>query len=863
MRTTKNSKKIALNYVNPTKLEKINNKKIFSPGKIVVTTLNNKNIQIEQNDYSEEGLIKNLNDNKEFNEEEEFNLDMISQKYMNNNIKEEEEDEENSIEEKNKEEYNYDEENIDNNNNEFNNNIEYINNKYINDIDNNNNNNENFDYKEYVYQNMENLENDDENNKNEEENNEKEKDEEEENYELNEKYNLPLSINYNKKKIKIEEKLNNNNEKKEEENLEYKKSENEIDEIFNVEKNIEENQNDNEDINNKYENEDNNNEDNMKENENRKEINYEDYILNALSKLKKNKSLKLEKEDKNELIQQYNNTEPNNILEQKKKDNLFSVSSNINSNKTLNEDDFNIFKDNNSINLLPEINKVNKEEEKIIQEGIKFGIDETGNPLNISAFFEEGNKRKKLIAYIIQNNNISDNYLVDTKGNILQKSEEGDYLYKDNDTFVVIKDFDVKHPELRIFGHRSYIFGKKNKESLIKNKDIIDKKNKTDKIFEYDSLKVNEKYNNNFYNDDEIEKRLFNNNINKYNNIHSNTKGKDNFDELMSIWRERYGQKNNYKEIKYNNYSYNYEDRIIQRTNSILKMASEKLNKYDNNIKYNNIENKANSEINYIKKYPRLAISKKYNIPIYDKNILNKNYENPLLRKKGNSYSNKITKIMNNPLLKSKNLLENIGNDNNNKDIKYNKIEINTKNILNKKNSYKRNVETKNNLIKNKGDNIERNNLTYKRIDIKNNSVINNNIYNNITKINELNNKRRNKRYSILSNEANEVIKDYNISHKYILNKKNKTFTNENNINNFNFVSIRNKNSFSINLNNNNDKNYYKIKRELNNKFNNKMKSFSFSKLYEANNNIIKVNKRIMNNRDNDNNFHKKKRYNI
>ena len=166
-------------------------------------------------------------------------------------------------------------------------------------------------------------------------------------------------------------------------------------------------------------------------------------------------------------------------------------------------------------------------------------------------------------------------------------------------------------------------------------------------------------------------------------------------------------------------------------------------------------------------------------------------------------------------------------------------------------------------LKQNKGDNIERNNLTYKRIDIKNNSVINNNIYNNITKINELNNKRRNKRYSILSNEANEVIKDYNISHKYILNKKNKTFTNENNINNFNFVSIRNKNSFSINLNNNNDKNYYKIKRELNNKFNNKMKSFSFSKLYEANNNIIKVNKRIMNNRDNDNNFHKKKRYNI
>ena len=46
--------------MNPSKLEKIDNKKIFSPGKIVITTLNNNNIQKEQNEYSEEGLIKNL-----------------------------------------------------------------------------------------------------------------------------------------------------------------------------------------------------------------------------------------------------------------------------------------------------------------------------------------------------------------------------------------------------------------------------------------------------------------------------------------------------------------------------------------------------------------------------------------------------------------------------------------------------------------------------------------------------------------------------------------------------------------------------------------------------------------------------------
>jgi hypothetical protein len=137
MRTTKNSKKIASNYMNSSKLEKIDNKKIFSPGNIVITTLNNNNIQIEQNDYSEEGLIKNLNDNKKFNEEEEYNIDMINQKYINNNINEEDEE---SSKEKKEEEYNYNEENSDNNNDKFNNNVEYINNEYINEIENNNEN---------------------------------------------------------------------------------------------------------------------------------------------------------------------------------------------------------------------------------------------------------------------------------------------------------------------------------------------------------------------------------------------------------------------------------------------------------------------------------------------------------------------------------------------------------------------------------------------------------------------------------------------------------------------------------------------------------------------------------------------------
>ena len=57
-----------------------------------------------------------------------------------------------------------------------------------------------------------------------------------------------------------------------------------------------------------------------------------------------------------------------------------------------------------------------------------------------------------------------DNYLVDIKGNVLEKKEDGDYLYKDGDTYVVIKDFDVKHPDQKIPTHRSFIRREKTKK---------------------------------------------------------------------------------------------------------------------------------------------------------------------------------------------------------------------------------------------------------------------------------------------------------------------------------------------------------------------------------------------------------------
>ena len=70
---------------------------------------------------------------------------------------------------------------------------------------------------------------------------------------------------------------------------------------------------------------------------------------------------------------------------------------------------------------------MNKNEE--IPEGAKFGIDETGNPVNLSSQLKDvgKNNNKKLIAFIMQkedeeNNKI--NYLMDKNGNVLEKPKK-------------------------------------------------------------------------------------------------------------------------------------------------------------------------------------------------------------------------------------------------------------------------------------------------------------------------------------------------------------------------------------------------------------------------------------------------------
>ena len=726
--------------------------------------------------------------------------------------------------------------------------------------------------------------------------------------EYNEKYNLPLAIEHEKGKeiILMENNINKNEDEKNIElnnNLLEKKNDlingqeifnkitnkiNDINEEINIEKNSKEKDNNINDLKDKNQIKDIINDTKPKTEDKIKEDNieedYEDYILNTLAKLKKNHKIKPNKENKIFSISKYlkkekkqtdniynpilklekigkNITQRNNsiddIISSKSKNNpLYTSPINYSCSileKKINGEKYNPIKINNTIQLFLE-NELRKEKEKEkgkklgIPEGVKFGIDETGNPLNISQFIDEENNEKNnniLIAYIIQkkDENNNNNYLVDKKGKILEKTKEGDYLYKEGETYIVIKDFDVQHPELRIYGHRSYTSSENRvlseKVTIENNKDDQKNNNTNNNKIEIKET-LNDKYNkyfkeirnNNYINShndlkDLKNKILYTSNngsfvrndysTNKINMSHSFIRGNEDFKNLMTVWRKRYGNKNiktNTPKIQ-NNYSYSvrHEYKMVERTNSILKMASERDKK---DFAFKTETNNEIFQIKYIRQYPRLTITKKYNIPIYYNGLINKRHENPLLKKNVISfYKSK------NPLLKNKNILlrNNIG------DIPQNKMNTENwlyKNDINKNKTFEyisyykeeNNKHTRNNLFKNILQKNKDNAINKGR----KSEIINDYIYKNIIKIN---NKKNNikindniiKKYSVLSNEANKLIKDYYIKQ----NKRGK---------------IKNHNNILINNAFNNNSSYIPINKNLksNNNFINKNK---------LNNNII------------------------
>ena len=477
MRATKNTKKMPTKYIHFSRAKNVENTKnnAIPPYKGIIQPKPKKEIKRMSYDRN------NANDDKgEDFKEQEYDLDMINQKYKN---------------------YSEETENININGEE----------------EQNNNENKNKDY--FCEENEDEVEELKEN-----ENKKRMEDI------INEKYNLPLSILEEKK----EEENNYDDENEKEEILGGNNYENNKKEIK-IEYNS---SSEGKDL----------NEDKNKEIKNLGEK-YEDYILTTLSKLQKN----------GQLVQ--------------------------------NEE------------------KINESGGGIdIPEGVKFGIDETGNPLNISQYLKEeknSNKKKiKILAYIIlrkDKNKKSNNYLIDTKGNRLEKTKEGDYHYKNGETLVVIKDFDVQHPELRVYGHRNYT-----------PCETIDNSKNNNNIYNDNS---NKKYIQNYrHSNNTTEAKLLNHsnildltNNTMMNNTHAYTQGNSgnqDFLKLMQKWRERYGKKsnlninNNCLNYKNNSYRIINEDKMIKRTNSILKMAEE-INKnkphlntdMSNNISYTSNNN--------------------------------------------------------------------------------------------------------------------------------------------------------------------------------------------------------------------------------------------------------------------------------
>ena len=195
---------------------------------------------------------------------------------------------------------------------------------------------------------------------------------------------------------------------------------------------------------------------------------------------------------------------------------------------------------------------------------IKYGIDENGNPMDVDEYYKNiynKTKRPRPIAYIVKDNN-DNNILVDLNGNkIIDKNKEGDYelpfQFK-----ILIKDFDVKHPELRINGERIYSFdnNKKNKiindiDEKIENKNNLDFKKEeiVDEIsFQIDSTET-----------DDVTSSKTNNNINSF--FKRNMLNKK---EYMNIWKYRYGQYN----------SNNITTNNLKRENSISVSKDKNMN---------------------------------------------------------------------------------------------------------------------------------------------------------------------------------------------------------------------------------------------------------------------------------------------
>ena len=308
--------------------------------------------------------------------------------------------------------------------------------------------------------------------------------------------------------------------------------------------------------------------------------------------------------------------EINNILINKYKDNILEETNNNN------KISLNTYK--KSIISFGNGNKIN-----LNYHHIKYGIDENGNPINIKDYYKSINdsvnlnsnssmqsgisnftqKLKKPIAYITKDEN-NNNILVDLKGNkITTKNKDGDYDFK-LQLHVIIKDFDVKHPELRINGERNY--NNESMEEINEEQSESTKENKKEKDFSHNNIGdnlSNIKFNLNHNNENndlisgscfsssvrnDLDKILFRTSTDTYNNI-----GK--YDNILGK-----SSRNN---------------KIVLRTKNIL--ANNSTSAFKNNISG---QNNVNINCGLVKDSKILNKNKSQIIPLKRSNTVNSNF---------------------------------------------------------------------------------------------------------------------------------------------------------------------------------------------------------------------------------------------
>ena len=519
----------------------------------------------------------------------------------------------------------------------------------------------------------------------------------------------------------------------------------------------------------------------MKSNRNKKDtnkINSEEILENGLNLDEQNIVNYDEKiTNKNEIIKKDQNDEKRNNINI----NIKSSTSFIEENNYINKNNQNeLTMQNNEQQNLPFGIQIPKE----LFDQIEYAIDENGNPFNI----KQNNKDtslKKPVALIIQKENNDQNYLIDLQGKKIPKMEDGYFNYKNNNIRVIIQDFDVQHPELRVYGTRNRNTLSINEEEKAEEKE----ENNIDEIKQKYSLVLNKKL------------------LNFKRNSPIKIKNIKYVKEPKSDNRIKYNINRNKKQIAYrrivpvpnpsttsqylvhkfsNNYTINRTSNILNKSMSTISHHNRSYTKsYSKNdlinIKYDQLNN---TDRNKLSVTPSREIK---NVSYTSSRINSFNYKRN--RKKGGSFNN-LNKVMNinNIIHRNRQSLNslpssNFEDDNTNFDLNNNKKGIKTnysslqiKNFKKSQSSHDvsstiNNISDKIKYIKNKINNTNKiltapssstisiSNSQKNKISKDNNSL---NTYNYINKIN--NNSSLYKRQfkcAILSKEVNDIISDY------------------------------------------------------------------------------------------------------